>query len=76
MNINATLIGQSLAFFVFVWFCKRYVWPPMITAMQARQEQIFQVIQAIATFRKVFLEASLGLFVGSSDEIDADLVFA
>ncbi|MEO0367479.1 MAG: F0F1 ATP synthase subunit B [Pseudomonadota bacterium] len=40
MNINATLLGQSIAFFLFVWFCKKYVWPPMINAMQARQEQI------------------------------------
>ena len=40
MNINATLFGQTLAFFVFVWFCKKYVWPPMVNAMQERQTQI------------------------------------
>ena len=40
MNINATLLGQTVAFFLFVWFCKKFVWPPMITAMEARQEQI------------------------------------
>lgn len=40
MNMNLTLIGQTLAFFLFVWFCKKFVWPPMIEAMQARQEQI------------------------------------
>ncbi len=40
MNMNMTLIGQTLAFFLFVWFCKKFVWPPMIAAMQARQEQI------------------------------------
>jgi len=40
MNINATLIGQTLAFFVFVWFCKKYVWPPMVNAMQERQTRI------------------------------------
>jgi F-type H+-transporting ATPase subunit b len=40
MNINATLLGQTIAFFLFVWFCKKFVWPPMIEAMQARQEQI------------------------------------
>lgn len=40
MNINATLIGQTAAFFVFVWFCKKFVWPPMVNAMQERQNQI------------------------------------
>lgn len=40
MNINATLIGQTFSFFLFVWFCKKFVWPPMVNAMQARQTQI------------------------------------
>jgi F-type H+-transporting ATPase subunit b len=40
MNMNMTLLGQTLSFFLFVWFCKKFVWPPMIAAMQARQEQI------------------------------------
>ncbi len=40
MNINATLIGQSVAFFIFVWFCMRYVWPPLITALNTRKQSI------------------------------------
>jgi F-type H+-transporting ATPase subunit b len=40
MNINLTLIGQTLSFLLFVWFCKKFVWPPMISAMQDRQTQI------------------------------------
>lgn len=40
MNINATLIGQTITFFLFVWFCKKFVWPPMVSAMQERQKQI------------------------------------
>ena len=40
MNMNATLLGQTIAFFLFVWFCKKYVWPPMISAMEARQAEI------------------------------------
>lgn len=40
MNLNWTFIGQTLAFFVFVWFCKKYVWPPMVDAMAERQKQI------------------------------------
>jgi len=40
MNLNATLIGQSITFFLFIWFCKKFVWPPMVTAMQERQAKI------------------------------------
>ena len=40
MNINATLIGQTITFFLFIWFCKKFVWPPMVSAMQERQKKI------------------------------------
>jgi len=40
MNINATLIGQSIAFFVFVWFVMKYVWPPLITVLNERKKTI------------------------------------
>ena len=40
MNINLTLIGQSIAFAVFVWFCLRYIWPPILNALDARRTRI------------------------------------
>ena len=40
MNINATLIGQSIAFFVFVWFVMKYVWPPLMSALDERKKTI------------------------------------
>lgn len=40
MNINATLIGQSIAFFIFVWFVMKYVWPPLIAALEERKKTI------------------------------------
>ncbi len=40
MNINATLIGQSIAFFVFVWFVMKYVWPPLVAALDERKKTI------------------------------------
>lgn len=40
MNINATLIGQLIAFTVFVWFCMKYVWPPLLGAIEKRQKEI------------------------------------
>jgi len=40
VNLNLTLIGQTLAFAVFVWFCMKYVWPPILAAMAERAEKI------------------------------------
>lgn len=40
MDINATLIGQMLAFVVFVWFCMKFVWPPILGAMAEREQKI------------------------------------
>lgn len=46
MNINATLIGQSVAFFIFVLFCMKFVWPPVIAALQERQKKIADGLDA------------------------------
>lgn len=40
MNFNATLIGQMIAFVIFVWFCMKYVWPPMMKALDERKKTI------------------------------------
>jgi F-type H+-transporting ATPase subunit b len=40
MNFNATLIGQSITFIVFVWFCMKYVWPPLMAALEERKAKI------------------------------------
>jgi F-type H+-transporting ATPase subunit b len=40
MNFNATLIGQSITFIFFVWFCMKFVWPPVMNALEARKKQI------------------------------------
>jgi len=40
MNFNATLIGQSITFLVFVWFCMKFVWPPIMAALDERRKKI------------------------------------
>ncbi len=40
MNLNATLLGELIAFAVFVLFCMKFVWPPLIGAIEARQQKI------------------------------------
>jgi len=46
MNINATLIGQSIFFFAFVLFVMKYVWPPMLRALEARKAKIAEGLAA------------------------------
>lgn len=40
MNINLTLIGQTITFIVFVWFCMKFVWPPIMAALTERKQKI------------------------------------
>ena len=40
MNFNLTLIMQAVAFGLFIWFCARFVWPPLMRAIETRQKQI------------------------------------
>ncbi len=46
MNINATLILQSLAMLIFVWFCMKVLWPPLLKAMDERREKIAEGLAA------------------------------
>lgn len=40
MNLNLTLILQSIAMMVFVWFCMKYIWPPLLRSMDERRARI------------------------------------
>ncbi len=40
MNINATLIAQAIMFVLFVAFCMKFVWPPIVAALENRKKQI------------------------------------
>lgn len=40
MNINFTLISQAIAFAAFIAFTVKFVWPPLMKAIEARQKQI------------------------------------
>ena len=46
MNINSTLIGQAIAFAIFVIFCMKFVWPPLIGAIKERQRKIAEGLNA------------------------------
>lgn len=40
MNINLTLVGELIAFVFFVFFCMKFVWPPIMAAIEERQKVI------------------------------------
>jgi F-type H+-transporting ATPase subunit b len=40
MNINATLLAQTIMFALFVWFCMKFVWPPIMAALEQRKKLI------------------------------------
>ena len=46
MNINLTLIGQLLSFVVFVWFTLKYVWTPIVAALDTRRKGIAEGLAA------------------------------
>ena len=46
MDINLTLIGQTIAMIVFVWFCMKFIWPPLLNAIEERQEKIAEGLAA------------------------------
>ncbi len=46
MNINITLFGQMVSFAVFVWFCMKFVWPALTSAMEERKKKIAEGLDA------------------------------
>jgi F-type H+-transporting ATPase subunit b len=58
VNFNATLIGQTIAFFFFVWFCAKYIWPPLIGAIETRRKTIADGIAAAEQGQKDLEAAS------------------
>ena len=46
MDINMTLLGQTIAMVVFVWFCMKFIWPPLLAALEERQAKIEEGLAA------------------------------
>ena len=67
MDINLTLIGQTIAMIVFVWFCMKFIWPPILGAIEERQKQIADGLAAADEGEKKLTEAR-----AEADEIVAD----
>jgi len=57
MNFNATLFGQMFFFVVFVVICMKYIWPPLIAALEARTAKITEGLAAAEQGQKDLIEA-------------------
>jgi len=40
VNLNATLLVQTFTFLVFAWFTMKFVWPPIMKAIDERRQKI------------------------------------
>ncbi|XBC38198.1 MAG: F0F1 ATP synthase subunit B [Buchnera aphidicola (Floraphis choui)] len=52
MNLNATIIGQAISFFLFTFFCMKYIWPPIMFAIKNRQKEISDSLLYIKNSKK------------------------
>ena len=59
MNINATLLGQTVAFVIFIAICWKYVWPPIIAIMEEREKRIADGLEAAKKADDSLQEAQL-----------------
>jgi F-type H+-transporting ATPase subunit b len=52
LDINLTLVVQMLVFVTFVWFTLKFVWPPLVKALEERQEKIADGLAAAERGRR------------------------
>lgn len=52
MNLNATILGQAIAFVLFVMLCMKYVWPPLMSVIEKRQKEIADSLASAERARK------------------------
>lgn len=57
MDINATLIGQAFGFLILVWFTWKFIWPPLLGAIEERQKKIADGLAAADRGQKDLDEA-------------------
>ena len=78
MNLNLTLIGQAISFAIFVMFCMKYVWPPVMGALRERQEKIAESLAAAeqGAQRREEAEAEIATMVQDAKAQAAEIVAA
>jgi F-type H+-transporting ATPase subunit b len=57
MSLNATFIGQFIAFAILIWFSYKFVWPPLVGAIEERQKKIADGLAAADRARRELADA-------------------
>ncbi|MEN8260965.1 MAG: F0F1 ATP synthase subunit B [Pseudomonadota bacterium] len=76
MSINITLIGQMITFALLVWFTMKYIWPPLMQALEERRKKIAEGLAAAEHGHKEMELAekrAMGLLKEAKDQA-ADIV--
>ncbi len=60
MDINMTLLGQTIAMIVFVWFCMKFIWPLLLEAIEERQKEIAEGLAAAERGEQSLQKAQAG----------------
>ena len=76
MNINLTLVMQAVAFAAFIWFTARFIWPPLMRAIETRQKTIADGLAAAEQGRKELAstESRIGELIAEAKAKAADIV--
>lgn len=57
MQFNATFLGQGLAFAILIWFTWKFIWPPLMRAVEDRQQKIAEGLAAADNAQKNLAQA-------------------
>ena len=57
MSINATLFGQMIVFAILIWFSMKFIWPPLMNAIEERQQKIAAGLAAADRARQELADA-------------------
>ena len=52
MNPNITLLGQMISFAILIWFTVKFIWPPLMGAIEERQQKIAEGLAAADNAQK------------------------
>ncbi len=76
MNINLTMFGQLIMFAMFTWFCMKFVWPPIVIAMEERKKRIESGLLAAERGRSEQEEAQIKAqeMINQSKDQAADII--
>ena len=67
MDLNATIIGQTIAMIIFVWLCAKFIWPHILDAIEERQKKIEEGLAAADKSQEALQKAT-----AEAEEIIAD----